>query len=568
MNLDQFKNNTSGRLTANDFNWILGQTEGQFFERKSCIDRSQGRPTRRPAREVARDIAKTLAAMANADGGVLVVGIEDDGAVTGVDYPEDRLAVLHNAPRTHVKPPLRASVNAGELAGRQVLLFDVDWSAEVHQLTDGRYLLRIGDQNIPFPAQDIETLKEGKRRRITEIQFLSEATLADIDLDLVNAFAENIGLQMNPEQLLERYRLAERRNGRIFLTLAALLLFGKDPGKWHAHCDIDFVKYEGTERLTGAALNVIKRDRLEAPFVRLIELAFQTVQPHVREKHQLVNLFFEERLEYPTFAWQEAIVNAIAHRDYRYEGLGIEIWMFDDRLEIRSPGALVEPVTLERLQRLERIHASRNPRIVRVLTDCGFMREQGEGIPRMFETMELQGLYPPKLRLEADAIFTVTLRNTPVYEPETLRWLEQYESLNLSGNQKRLLAYARDNGGSFTSRAYQKLVGVDIYTASRDIKNLIRWGVVRLKKKGGRIYELTPSPIFDTAEKPEELIALEAVIKEKGFIQNQDIRVTLGVTRRQATRIAQQLVSLGWLEPKGERRGSYYVLKEKDVGYE
>ena len=129
----------------------------------------------------------------------------------------------------------------------------------------------------------------------------------------------------------------------------------------------------------------------------------------MRERQPLVDLFFEEQLEYPTFAWQEALVNAIAHRDYRYDGLGIEVWMFDDRLEVRSPGELVEPVTLERLRRRDPIHASRNPRIVRVFTDAGYMREQGEGVPRMFEVMERAALHPPELRLEADVIFTVTL---------------------------------------------------------------------------------------------------------------------------------------------------------------
>ena len=143
--------------------------------------------------------------------------------------------------------------------------------------------------------------------------------------------------------------------------------------------------------------------------------------------------------------------------------------MFNDRLEIRSPGELVEPVTLARpWQKQERVHASRNPRIVRVLTDFGFMREQGEGIPRMFEAMEGQGLYPPDLRLEADAIFIVTLKNTPVYSPDTLRWLAQFEVLKLNGDQKRLLAYAREHGLTFTSRAYQKLVAL-ISTPPRTI---------------------------------------------------------------------------------------------------
>ena len=181
--------------------------------------------------------------------------------------------------------------------------------------------------------------------------------------------------------------------------------------------------------------------------------------PHVRERQRLVDLFFEERLEYPTFAWQEAVVNAVAHRDYAYEGVGIEIAMFDDRLEIRSPGAPMEPVTLDRLRRQERVHASRNPRIAHVLTELGLMRELGEGIPRMYEEMGRAGLYPPELTLAGESFFTVVLRNALIYSVETERWLRQFEHMGLSVDQRRLLAYAREHDGAFTSRVYQRLVG-------------------------------------------------------------------------------------------------------------
>jgi ATP-dependent DNA helicase RecG len=542
-----------------DLSWVLHQTEGQFFERKSCFDRSGGKAKRRTARDVARDIAETLAAMANADGGALVVGIEDDGAVTGADYPEDRLKVLKAAPKTHVRPGLRPRVHEGRLEGKPVLVFEVDWSMEVHQLTDGRYLLRVDDENVPFPARDIEAMKEGKRRRVTETRFVSEATLGDLDLTLVSRLAERLGVQASPQEILSRYRLTEGRNDKTVLTFAALLLFGKDPGRWHPRCGIDFVKYEGAERRVGAELNIVKRERIEAPLALLIEKAYETIRPHVREHQRLVDLFFEERLEYPSFAWQEAIVNAVAHRDYRYEGLSIEVWMFDDRLEIRSPGELVEPVTLDRLLKRERIHASRNPRIVRVLTDFGYMREQGEGIPRIFEAMEREGLYPPEIRLEASAIFTVTLRNTVAYRQDTLRWLAELKHLDLNGNQKRILAYAREHSNAFTSRDYQGLVGADLYTASREIKDLIRKMVVKLPKKGGRVYELLVSPGGKgPAEKPPEYVALEPVLEDKEFVTNRDIRQALGVSPFSANRVAQRLIESGWLRAEGAKRGRRY----------
>ncbi|MGB9887991.1 MAG: ATP-binding protein [Moorellales bacterium] len=284
-------------------------------------------------------------------------------------------------------------------------------------------------------------------------------------------------------------------------------------------------------------------------------------QFYIPERQHLVDLFFEERFAYPTFAWQEAIVNAVAHRDYLLGGLGIEVHLFDDRMEIWSPGELVEPVTLERLRRRERVHASRNPRIVRVLTAFGYMRELGEGIPRMFEVMEREGLRPPEFHLEGGR-FVVTLYSTPIYRPETMRWLRRFEGQGLTRNQIRLLAYACEHGGRFTSRAYQNLVGVDIYTASRDIKDLIRRGIVRLTRPRGRVYELISEPEKVPREKPPELVALEPILQERGYVKNEDVRRALGVSRIQAKRLLLDLAKQGLLKKEGEGRGARYVLAQ------
>lgn len=546
-----------------EWEWIKTHEEGQFFDRKSCYDRSKRRKRRRKARDVAKDVAETLSAMANADGGTLALGIEDDGTPSGIDYPEDKLAIILQAPQRLVSPSLKARCHRVTVNDVLVLVFEVDWSPEVHQLTDGRYLLRVGDKNMPFPASDIEALKDGKRRRATESRIIPDASMDDMDSDLLEEFSRKTGLPLSPKELLFKYRLVESRNGRIRLTLAAILLFAKDPLRWQPSCYIDLVKWEGVERRFGTQLNIVKRERIEGPLPRLIERAFQTIRPHIRERQRLVDLFFEERFEYPTFAWQEAIINAVAHRDYSLEGTPIEVWLFDDRMEIRSPGNLVEPVTVERLQRRERIHASRNPRIVRVLTEWGFMRELGEGIPRMFEVMEREGFHPPEFQIEAGSIFTVVLRNTLVYPLETTRWLKQFESYDLTPNQKRLLAYAHAHGGQFTRRAYQKLVGVDFYAASRDIRYLIGKGIVQPVKKGGRIYRVVASPeIAFPISIPEKFKHLLPVIRRKGYIQNLDVRQTLELSRLQAYRKLDEWVGLGLLQRKGKGRGARYELTQ------
>lgn len=263
-------------------------------------------------------------------------------------------------------------------------------------------------------------------------------------------------------------------------------------------------------------------------------------------------------MEYPTFAWQEALVNAVGHRDYSIQGVSIEVWMFDDRIEIRSPGLPPNPVTVAALNRREHIHLSRNPLIVRVLAELGYTRELGEGIPRMFAEMEQEGFYPPRFDDIGGVSFQVTLRNQPVYDSDTVKWLERFNNLGLSGDQKRLLAYARVHDDRFTSREYQKLAGLDIYGASTSIKDLIRLGVARSLRKGSRIYQLTDRNAGEIAA-PPEFRKLFVLLKERGAIKNSDVRVTLKLERKAASRLLEKLVREGWLSRAGERRGTRYA---------
>jgi len=320
--------------------------EGQFFDRKSAFDHSGFRHKQRKASDIAWDIVETLSAMANADGGELVVGIEDDGTVTGVPHPADKVSLFLRAPgdRNYVHPPLRCQAREVRIPNKMLLLhLAVEWSPEVHRLADGRYLLRVNDANMPFPAEQIAALKQTKAQGLLERSFPPSATLDDLDLDLVTALIPNMQVEASPEECLCRYHLVEGRNGRSVPCLAGLLLFGKDPLRWHPRCGIDFVRWQGAERKHGAELNITKRIRIEFPLSTLIEKAYETIGHFIGERQQLHDLFFTERLEYPTFVWQEAVVNAVAHRDYSIQGAQIEIWMFDDRIEVRSPGLPPHP---------------------------------------------------------------------------------------------------------------------------------------------------------------------------------------------------------------------------------
>ena len=123
--------------------------------------------------------------------------------------------------------------------------------------------------------------------------------------------------------------------------------------------------------------------------------------------------------EYPEFAWQEALVNAVAHRDYDVTSRETEVWFYEDRVEISNPGDIVPPATLERLQSGNPVHATRNPLLVRVLADAGIMRDEGEGVARIFREMEANSLGVPVVTSE-DGLFTIALpSNGPREAPES-----------------------------------------------------------------------------------------------------------------------------------------------------
>jgi len=408
-----------------------------------------------------------------------------------------------------------------------------------------------------FPAHQIAAPKSAKAQGLLERSFPLGASMEDVDLDLVRERLGPVWPNLSAEDALRHYGLIAGRNGRSVPTLAALLLFGRDPTRWHPRCGIDFVRWEGAERKHGAELNIAKRMRIEAPLAVLIQQAREAIQPFIRERQHLHDLFLIEKLEYPTFVWQEAIVNAVAHRDYSLQGAPTEVWMYDDRMEIRSPGLPPAPVTIDALNRRERLHYSRNPLLVRTLADLQYMRDLGEGIPRMFDEMDRAGCYPPRFEVVGGFVFQVTLRNEPIYDRDTLEWLRKFENVGLSGDQKRMLAYARAHGDRFTSRDYQRVIRTEMYGASNAIKDMIRKGVARSTGKGSRIYQVQ-EPLQAQPDMPADLVRLLPVIRRNGRLANADVVKTLGVSRPTATRLLSEWLASQWLCREGQRRWATY----------
>ncbi len=541
---------------------LLNRDEGQFLERKSLWDQDPEQGRRPLDRRRVRDtIAEYVAAFANADGGDLVLGADDDGQPTGHGYTEEAVQDFFLTSERRLRPPVRVRTQRAWVDGKELLIVHVAPSERAVLVEGNGFPYRVGDTVVHESEEAINARKQAYRRVGYEQMIRHDATLEHLDLDLARfVLRRTVYGSRAVEEALEAFALVHRVPDGFRVTNAALLLFGRPPlSRWHPHADIRFFKVEGRERLHGIRRNVVRLERLDLPICQLIPEAHRYAAGQIRKSERLHDLFFREMPEYPEFAWQEAIVNAVAHRDYGNQALGIEVWFYEDRMEVISPGLLVPPVTIEALRRRRPIHASRNPLIVRVLVEAGFMREEGEGIPRMFDETEAVLLKPPALE-ERDGTFRVTLFNTPVFEGVGPEWREMVDQLPLSPSQKRILLF-RPEG--FTNQDYREVnQGIDRDQAYREIQEMVELGLVLAPDKPGRgaRYRLVPSVLEAKRWIERRSQALRRFFVGREFLKNADYRALFNVPRYRAVTELQRLVEEGYLIREGERRGARYRL--------
>lgn len=248
----------------------------------------------------------------------------------------------------------------------------------------------------------------------------------------------------------------------------------------------------------------------------------------------------------------------MAHRDYRDAGRGVEVWFFDDRMEVLSPGAPVPPVTVEALREGVGMHASRNPLIARVLVELGLMREEGEGIPRMFDEMQRSFLHSPELSVTADDRFRVVLRNTPIFESADESWRHLVERLTTSDAHRRVLLA---HPGGFTNEQYREINHVDRDEAYRQIQEMVSLGIVLSADRSGpgATYRLSPDLMEARSWLEQRLPDIRGHLAATGRLTNSDYRRMFGVTRWVAISELRRLVEEELLILVGQRRGAHYV---------
>ena len=437
---------------------IIEKGENQEVEFKESFHSSQ-------------DVSKILSSLANTLGGVLLLGVSDAGEIVGIKENIDNVQQQISASNQSISPVPLISIEIHKLEGKDIIAVIIQRSSDtVYHTFQGAIHVRVGSTTRRLEGQThLEYLRNRQILSFDE-SYDTSATLDDLDREKIQSYLK----RRNQENYLDTHSIKDfllsnklaTDAGKLKIKNAALLLFAKDAMKFHPQAELKLVQFAGVE-----AVEIIAHKLVQDDLVSSIEQALSFIRSHINKKITIKQAGRrEEEYEYPIDVVREAIVNAVAHRDY-FSKDAIQIYIFEDRIEITNPGSLPHGLPKELFGT---ISVQRNPITYRFLRDWEYVEGLGTGIPRMKNKMRTSGLSDPEF------IFTESFFRIILYHKKGKRRAIEKEH-DLNDRQKKALKYLQKHK-SLKAKTYAELNKISHATAVSEINELVEFNY--LKKVG------------------------------------------------------------------------------------
>ncbi len=523
-------------------------------------DRETGLIEFKEATPKAKTLQEPLVAFANSQGGMVVIGVSETrpSRLIGVEWSQEHEETVQEALRA-TQPPLTADVATSRVNGKTVAFIQVERPQQgwVHT-SNGRLLIRAGPTNRVLVGEELARFVRERGSQSPEDEAVPGVGVQDLDAGAVRHYLQERGGRM-PRDVAAALRGVGLANEEGQIRLAAHLLFGRAPQRQKRRLGIVFRRLEGS---VDGSRSLRESSELTGALPRLVVDADHMIYSEMRREAVVRGLIRESVPEFPPIAIREALLNAVGHRDYSLQGATIEVRLFDDALEIESPGTLPAYVTVENLREAQ---YSRNPRIMEAFERLRLVEEAGTGIDRMIREMEDALLDPPEFE-ERSASFVVRLRGTSVFLAEDRLWIADLADIPLSSHAKVALVFARRNG-SISNEELRGLRQLDRDASRAVLQDLAARELLRAVGRGrGARYVLG-----DLAAQARARVTLDHQLstilshaRRTGSVANADIRGLLGVERVRARELLQELTRSGFLEAIGERRARRYLPTKRD----
>ena len=535
------------RLSSDAFWHLVGHREHESLDFK---------------RGVPEDILTTIPAMAMTDGGLIIHGVRDDRTISGCPLSQntaDRITRFANECGVQVQFAEVAVDDA------KVTITAVPAIRErIVTTPDGRLLRRVGGDSLPLRGDAMARFVVERSGMPAESEAIAVFRAEDFDLDRVNvALAADGRAPVRTEDL---------RRGLVDLGVAlpaappldplvlkaAAVLFARDPTTFIPRAAVQLVRRVGVDPAPGP---VADRTECAGPLVDVLECCLAFVRRHTA-RHEIVRGTYRENWpEYPDAVIREAVLNALAHRDYGLAGATVDLTIWDDRLEVSSPGGLPAPITVENIRDE---HCSRNPRLMRVLKTMGLVEEYGDGVDRMFREMETRLLEPPHFAVTPASV-TVTLRNRILVGVDDQVWLSLLGPRSMTAPERLILVTARNEGHVTPRRARTLLADTPADIPAGDtLSGMVAKGLLRRTgRAGGTRYVLSDEVLQQAgsnvlrAEGQRRDLLLNAM-RDAGSLSTTEGAEALGGSLVAARQLLNELVQAGLARAEGRTRGRRY----------
>ncbi len=354
--------------------------------------------------------ANEMIAFANTHGGRLLIGVADDGQLVGVSDPDQLAQQIINIGRHNCCPALYPTVDYIQVDDKTVVVVEIPRRlGPPHENNNGQCYIRVGPtKRLATPQERARLLQQAGLYAFDETPVFG-TSLDDLDTEAFRVYYEHFTNESLDEihiplpQFLQNSRLVCAVEGQLVLTVAGLLVFGKRPQQAMRHSRISAIRFLGQV----AGEEIADHQEIEGRLPQLIDQAEVFLVRNTLFSGRIEGFRRTDRPQYPREVLREAIVNAVAHRDYSIAGAQIRLLIFDEAIQVHSPGTLPNTMTLETIRAYN--HVSRNDLITQFLSRMGYMKDFGTGIPRMIRLMKQHNGTEPDFQLQGQE-FVVRLQ--------------------------------------------------------------------------------------------------------------------------------------------------------------
>jgi ATP-dependent DNA helicase RecG len=529
-------NRAPARMSLSEFRESF-PAESDYVERKAGVGE--------------RPLAKAITALSNTDGGVILIGVHDDGTVAGRALTEGVANSIHQAALT-VHDPGRYRIRQASVDGQPIVVVSVAKRSQgFAQTADGQVLVRRGARSTPLLGAELLSFVTSRAlERFDETD--AGVALDEVDDELLNDLRR--AFRWRPENL--RRRLVEHKfaveNGATRLTIAGALLLIEEPREYLGKAFVEVLRYPDD------GVDYDRRVEFVGAVPAQVEDATTFVMNELGTDLVVSGARRYEVPKIPEVVLREAIANAVAHRSYEELGRAIRIELRPDAVRINSPGGLPEPVTEENIRETQ---SARNIRVLSALRRLRLAEDAGRGVDVMQDSMAEALLDPPSFHDQGHSVI-VTLPIRGAISPQERAWILEVERRGQINPRDRIPLIHAARGESLTNARVRELLGVDSRDARQSLQRLRDAGFVeQLGERGGATYILSRAIGAPAAFRmsPADLRTFVLELADEGPLTNASVRAATGLDRVETFRLLDQLVQEGRLYRRGERRGAHYI---------